>query len=96
MKTNYVQIMKMMGNVHCLVIMLHLSRSGHSLEDLVEETGYSATNISYHIKRLRDKGLIEGSRFGHQMSYQMVKDLGVMGFIDDVAGTFKGPSDLVA
>lgn len=88
MNTDYVQIMKMMGNVHCLAVFLHLCHGRHSLDELVERTGYSPTNISYHLKRLRDKGLVEGIRSGHQMYYRLVDRGGVRRFVADIAGVF--------
>lgn len=96
MNPDYVQIMKMMGNVHCFAIFLHLSHERHSLEDLVEKTGYSPTNISYHIKRLRDKGLIDGDRVGHQVRYRLVNDHRVRRFVRDIAGVFSNADRVAA
>lgn len=96
MKANYVEMMKMMGNVHCLAVFLHLSHGRYSLDELVEKTGFPSTNISYHIKRLRDKDLIEGYRCGHQMYYRLIRDREVRRFVADIAEVFTDPQDVAA
>ncbi len=97
MRTDYVQIMKMMGNTHCLAILLLLDRGSRTLDRLVHDTGYSETNIGYHIKRLRDKGLVCGERDGHQMVYRLADRSGELsGFIGNVAETFRDARRLAA
>ena len=60
MSTNYVQLMKMAGNAHSLVLLLQLSKAEYTMESLVRLTGYTESNICYHLKRFRDKGLRGG------------------------------------
>jgi DNA-binding transcriptional ArsR family regulator len=93
MKTDHVQLMKMMGNVHCLKVLLQVVRERRSLDDLVAATGYTATNISYHLKRLRDKGVIEGDRIGHQVFYDLAGDQAVRRFVVNIAATFAHPRE---
>ena len=66
---DHLQLMKVAGNEHSLVLLLHLSRQDQTMESLLSLTGYSESNICYHLKRFRDKGWIKGRREGPQLYY---------------------------
>ena len=76
MGIDYVQLMKLAGNTHRLVLLLYLATRERTMEALVRETSYTETNICYHLKRFRDKGLIHGRRRDHQLFYSLVDQSG--------------------
>ncbi|MBT3770084.1 MAG: winged helix-turn-helix transcriptional regulator [Acidiferrobacteraceae bacterium] len=63
------QVLKMLGNAHCLCIMLRLLGEGKTLENLSEATGLSPATVTYYVNRLRQRNLVKGERQGHQVSY---------------------------
>jgi methanogenic corrinoid protein MtbC1 len=48
-----------------------LARGPHSVSQLVEETGLRQPNVSNHLARLRDRGLVTSRREGRQVFYQL-------------------------
>ena len=63
------QVLKMLGNAHCLCIMLRLLGEGKTLENLSEATGLPPATVTYYVNRLRQRNLVKGERQGHQVSY---------------------------
>ena len=76
MSISYVQLMKMTGNAHSLVLLLYLSTAEHTMDSLVSQSGFTETNICYHLKRFRDKGLIRGKRKHQQLYYSLIDETG--------------------
>ncbi len=96
MKTDYVQLTRMMGNLHCFVVVLYLSRGHLSLDELAELTGFTPTNVAYQIKRLRDKGMVRGDRLGHQKFYCLDENSGIRDFLEQVVCVFRPCTRLAA
>ena len=63
------QVLKMLGNAHCLCIMLRLLGEGKTLENLSQATGLSPATVTYYVNRLRQHDLVRGERQGHQVAY---------------------------
>ena len=63
------QVLKMLGNAHCLCIMLRLLGEGKTLENLSQATGLSPATVTYYVNRLRQRDLVRGERQGHQVAY---------------------------
>jgi len=65
------QVLKILGNAHCLCIMLRLLGEGKTLENLSQATGLSPATVTYYVNRLRQRNLVKGERQGHKVSYRV-------------------------
>ena len=65
------QVLKILGNAHCLCIMLRLLGEGKTLESLSQATGLSPATVTYYVNRLHQRNLLNGKRHGHQVSYSV-------------------------
>ena len=64
------QVLKMLGNAHCLCIMLRLLGEGKTLGNLSQATGLSPATATYYVNRLRQRNLVKGERQGHKVFYR--------------------------
>ncbi len=64
------QVLKILGNAHCLCIMLRLLGEGKTLENLSQATGLSPATATYNVNRLRQRNLVKDERQGHKVSYK--------------------------
>ena len=65
------QVLKILGNAHCLCIMLRLLGEGKTPEHLSQTTGLSPATVTYYVNRLRQRDLVKSERQGHQVSYRV-------------------------
>ena len=61
----------MLGNAHCLCIMLRLLGERKTLENLSEATGLSPATVTYYVNRLRQRDLVTSECEGHKVSYRV-------------------------
>lgn len=67
-------------------ILRALALGPHSVSELVEETGLSQPNVSNHLARLRERGLVRSHREGRQVIYE-VTTASLAHFVLSQAGT---------
>lgn len=65
------QVLKMLGNAHCLCIMLRLLSEAKTLGNLSQATGLSPATVTYCVSRLGQPNLIKSERQGHKVSYRV-------------------------
>jgi len=52
-------------------LLRRLAEGDHCVRDLVEATGHSQSNVSHHLRRLRDCGFVTYERDGKQNRYRL-------------------------
>lgn len=76
-------IFRLLGNTNRLRVLYLCQESTVSVGDLVDELQQSQSLVSHHLKHIRDAGLIQASRNGKRMLYQ-VKDKRVQCILKDM------------
>ena len=65
------EILKVLGNSHCLSVVLRLADGGKTLESLIEKTALSTSTLTYYLNRLRQRGVIVRERKGAYITYRL-------------------------
>ena len=63
------KVMKILGEPNRLRIVTSLGLECRPVSDIVEATGMSQTNVSFHLRILREAGLVRGQRHGSFVYY---------------------------
>jgi ArsR family transcriptional regulator len=63
--------LKAMAHPTRLRILDHLRRSGCCVQELERKLGLRQSNVSQHLRILRDQGLVTVSRIGHTVCYSL-------------------------
>ena len=63
--------LKAMAHPTRLRILDHLRRSGCCVQELERKLGLRQSNVSQHLRILRDQGLVTVSRLGHTVCYSL-------------------------
>jgi len=63
------KVMKILGEPNRLRIVTSLGLECRPVSDIVEATGLSQTNVSFHLRILRDAGLVRAERCGSFVYY---------------------------
>lgn len=50
--------MKLLSEPNRLAILLNLTRTCHSVSYIIKATGLTQTNVSFHLRKLREAGLV--------------------------------------
>jgi len=50
--------LKLLGDHNRLNILLNLTRKCHSVSYIIKATGLTQTNVSFHLRKLREAGLV--------------------------------------
>lgn len=64
-------VARLLGDPTRLALLQILIRRASTVSELIAATGTTQSNLSNHIKLLREQGLIEGTRDGRQTVYQI-------------------------
>ncbi len=67
---------RLLGDPTRLMLLQTLMRSVAPVSELLAVAGTTQSNLSNHIKLLRDSGLIEGTREGRQIVYRINRSNG--------------------
>ncbi|VAX20110.1 hypothetical protein MNBD_NITROSPINAE04-2440 [hydrothermal vent metagenome] len=51
-------VLKLLGDHNRLSILLNLTRKCHSVSYIIKATGLTQTNVSFHLRKLRDAGIV--------------------------------------
>lgn len=68
---DWAPILRVLGNEERLLIVLWLAESTCSVRELEEVTGMSQSLVSYHLRELRDAGLVVSTPAGRSNRYQL-------------------------
>ena len=66
-------VMKLLGEPNRLRILLSLGLACRPVTDLIEATGLAQTNVSFHLRALREAGLVRAERRGPFIYYCLPK-----------------------
>jgi DNA-binding transcriptional ArsR family regulator len=78
------QALKVLSETNRLRILLSLGRDCRPVTKIVNATGLSQTNVSFHLRRLREAGLVKPERRG-QYIYYCLHDSQLLGVLDDLS-----------
>jgi len=65
------KVLKILGEPNRLLIVTSLGLECRPVTDIVKATGLSQTNVSFHLRILRDAGLVRAERCGSFVYYCM-------------------------
>ena len=63
------ELLKALTDPLLLIVINSLSNGEKCVCDLIEETGFAQSKISFHLKALKDVALISGRQSGRWVSY---------------------------
>lgn len=69
------QMLKAMSHPERLAILLELSRNEASLQELSQYTGLSPTQLSAHLTKMRQLGMVDYTRFMRIVQYRITSDM---------------------
>lgn len=77
------QVFKLLSEPNRLRIILSLGLECRPVTDIVEATGMSQTNVSFHLRALREAGLVRPERRG-AFIYYCLPDRRLLSLFDDL------------
>lgn len=77
------QLFKLLAEPNRLNILCGLGLECRPVTDIVEETGLSQTNVSFHLRALREAGLVRPERRG-SFIYYCLPDAKLLALLDDL------------
>lgn len=82
------QFIKVLGDANRLSIIHTIGKSSNSVTEIIEETGMSQTLVSFHLRTMREKGIVTTRRDGPFIYYSLtVPELyDLIGELSRVAG----------
>ena len=83
--TDWAPILRALANEERLLITLWLAGSTCTVRELEEVTGMSQSLVSYHLRELRDAGLVTSSADGRSNRYRLANP-----DLDQLAGVIGG------
>ena len=66
---NLGKVLKILGEPNRLRILTSLGLECRPVTDIIKDTGLSQTNVSFHLRVLREVGLVRGQRHGSFVYY---------------------------
>jgi DNA-binding transcriptional ArsR family regulator len=63
------KVLKILGEPNRLLIVTSLGLECRPVTDVIKDTGLSQTNVSFHLRVLREAGLVRGERHGSFVYY---------------------------
>lgn len=78
-----VKALKVLSEANRLRILLSLGLECRPVTEIVNATGLSQTNVSFHLRALREAGLVKPERRG-QYIYYCLHDPQLLGVLDDL------------
>ncbi|MCK5480532.1 MAG: winged helix-turn-helix transcriptional regulator [Gammaproteobacteria bacterium] len=63
------KVLKILGEPNRLLIVTSLGLECRPVTDIIKATGLSQTNVSFHLRVLRDAGLVRAERCGSNVYY---------------------------
>ena len=82
---SWAPILRALGNEERLLIVLWLAGSSCSVRELEQVTGMSQSLVSYHLRELRDAGLVASTAAGRSNRYRLTS-----ADLDQLAGLLGG------
>ena len=82
------QFIKVLGDANRLAIIHTIGKSSRSVTEIIEETGLSQTLVSFHLRTMREKGIVTTRRDGPFIYYSLTAPelYDLIGEISRVAG----------
>ena len=65
------QYIKVLGDANRLAIIYAISGSAHSVTEIIQKTGLSQTLVSFHLRVMREKGIVSTRRDGPFIYYSL-------------------------
>ncbi len=78
-----VKALKVLSEANRLRILLSLGLECRPVTDIINATGLSQTNVSFHLRTMREAGLVKPERRG-QYIYYCLHDPQLLGVLDDL------------
>ena len=75
--------LKVLSETNRLRILLSLGLQCRPVTDIIDATGLSQTNVSFHLRALREAGLVKPERRGRHI-YYCLHDSQLLGVLDDL------------
>ena len=79
------QFIKILGDVNRLTILHSIGKEARSVTEIINATGLSQTLVSFHLRNLRDTGIVTTRRDGPFIYYSLA-NLSLIDILDDLAG----------
>lgn len=67
-----VEIFQILSDLTRIKILLSIAEDGKCVHEISEEIDSEFSNVSHHLKRMRDKGLIDFRREGRHKHYRII------------------------
>lgn len=82
------QFIKVLGDANRLAIIHAIGKSSRSVTEIIKETGLSQTLVSFHLRTMREKGIVTTRRDGPFIYYSLTASelYDLIGEISRVAG----------
>lgn len=77
------QLFKLLAEPNRLKILCGLGLECRPVSDIIADTGLSQTNVSFHLRALREAGLVRPERRGPYI-YYCLPDVTLLSLIDDL------------
>lgn len=65
------KILKILGHEGRLAILCNLVDTAQTANQLIDKTGLSQSNLSQHLNKMRDHGVLHCNRNGHYLYYSI-------------------------
>ncbi len=82
---NTARILKVLGEPNRLGIVFAIGKGSRSVTELINITGLSQTLVSFHLRALREAGIVKTRREGPFIFYSL-KDQGLMDILSGLSG----------
>lgn len=82
-------VFKLLAEPSRLRILLNLGLECRPVSAIIAGTGLTQTNVSFHLRALREAGLVKGERHGPFVFY-CLPDPALLGYIEGLAGWLEG------
>ncbi len=88
MRCNIIQFLKVLSHPERLCLTLDVLRAEQSVGELAENRGISTSTASQHLSRLRDSGLVIGTRRAQKIYYRVADNCPVVELVEQLAELF--------
>lgn len=68
---NLAKILKVLGDPNRLGIVMSIGKGSHSVTEIIDSAGLSQTLVSFHLKVLRNSGIVKTKRDGPFIYYSL-------------------------
>lgn len=77
------RIFKVLGDANRLGIVMSIGKDARSVTEIIDSTGLSQTLVSFHLKILREAGIVETDRKG-PFIYYSIKQPALLDILSDL------------